>query len=442
VTGITLDEPRVRLVQNKEGVWNFASLGAHAAAAAPAARESGAAQAPADLAADKVKIVNGTVSIAMGAAKPIEADSLNVEVGPLALNAAVPLKLEMKIAGGGTIALQGKIGPPAEKDATQTPLELTAQVKGLDLERTGLLGPVSAIAAVADFDGTLTSDGKTVKFKGKAAGSKMRFSAKAPATPKPVRADLDASYEIARRTGVLHSMTVRTGAAATHLAGKFDLASATPAFDMHMAGERMPVDDLAELLPSFGIVLPQGAKLQGGTLNVGLAVHGTAARPLAHGEVALAETTLANFDLASQMKSLASLAGLKDSKNTVIQELSATVDSGAEGIKVDALKLDVPAIGQLTGNGTVSPDNELNFEMVANVAREAGVLGVAARGIGAATKQQGVPFKVTGPAENPKVSPELGKFVKGELGLTKPKSAADVMNTVQGLSGLFKKKTN
>lgn len=437
VTGITIGEPQVRLIQNKKGIWNYSSFGTTAEKPVTPPEPS----APLNLSVQQVKIDNGrVVHLREGQiGKPLEFQAVNVTVGPISTGVAVPLKVDLKVAGGGTLALQGQVGPPDEKDTTRTHFDLKATIKKLDLEHSGLLGPNPAVAAIADFDGAMRSNGKIVGMKGKLTADKARFSAKAPQAPKPIEIDIDTAYELAQHEGAVHSMTLHSGAAALRITGSFNLAGETPSLNAHATGDAMPVDDLQALLPSFGVVLPSGARLQGGTLKVTLSVSGTAARPLGTGSVALENTKLVGYDLATQMKTLSALAGIKGAQDTAIQLFGSNLDSGPEGVKATGLKLVVPALGELAGDGTVSPNNDLDFTMVANVNPSAGVIGGLSAVTGAATGQGGLPFKIAGTAAKPSFKPDIGRFVKQKFEPSNALQPGQLSDTVKGLGKLFGK---
>jgi hypothetical protein len=72
------------------------------------------------------------------------------------------------------------------------------------------------------------------------------------------------------------------------------------------------------------------------------------------------------------------------------------------------MKLVVPAIGELTGAGTVSPENALDFKMSASV-HTSGLLAVVGN--------QPIPFTVGGTCAQPVFKPDVkaivGREVKG-----------------------------
>jgi AsmA protein len=128
------------------------------------------------------------------------------------------------------------------------------------------------------------------------------------------------------------------------------------------------------------------------------------------------------------MASIEKFAGIKAGPDTEIQVLSASLRSAPEGTSAQDMKLVVPAIGELSGAGTVSPANELNFKMSA-IVHTSGLLAVVGN--------KPIPFTVSGTASEPVFKPDLGAVVKEEVkGLEK-----DIGKAADGLvDGLFGRK--
>ncbi len=117
-----------------------------------------------------------------------------------------------------------------------------------------------------------------------------------------------------------------------------------------------------------------------------------------------------------------------------------------EGIRSDNLNLVLPAIGTLTGNGTMSPDHALDFKMVAHLSMSGSPLGgVASLIAGGGQKGGGIPFKIQGTASNPVVVPDMagaaGGLAKGIISTPQDgtKAGQDLGNALSGLLGKKKK---
>jgi AsmA protein len=132
---------------------------------------------------------------------------------------------------------------------------------------------------------------------------------------------------------------------------------------MNLNGPKMPVSELAALLPALGVVLPNGSSLEGGTASVKLDMEGAVERLVTTGSVSLDNTRLAGFDMGKKLSVIEALAGIHGGQDTEIQTLGAKVRVAPEGTTADNIQLIVPAIGSLDGSGTVSPAKALDFKI-------------------------------------------------------------------------------
>ena len=109
VTGLTLDQPEIVLVETAPGVWNFSTIGA----AAQAAPNNSGAKAPLDLSVKLVKVTNGRLSVSRNGpqSKPVVLEQVEIELKNFSSTAAFPFSLTGKITGGGSIKLDGTAGP-------------------------------------------------------------------------------------------------------------------------------------------------------------------------------------------------------------------------------------------------------------------------------------------------------------------------------------------
>jgi len=193
-------------------------------------------------------------------------------------------------------------------------------------------------------------------------------------------------------------------------------------------GNGMPVDDLEAMLPAVGVVLFPKATLKGGHLNINVDSSGLVDKLVSTGNVKMENTQLANFNLGAKLgAALSALSGKASTGNdTTIQNFSSDVRMSPAGTEANNINLTVPAIGVLTGAGTVSPSNELAFKMKADVA-------------GA-----GIPFGVTGTAQDPKFTPDVkgiaGGLLQGYLNQEKGTGQQQQQNPINNVMGLFGKK--
>jgi AsmA protein len=224
---------------------------------------------------------------------------------------------------------------------------------------------------------------------------------------------------------------VRIGKAVAHLTGDYTGSGETFAVRMKLSGDGMPAPDLEAALPAIGFTLPSGASLRQGTLGVNLTISGPVDRLVIAGPIDLSNVTVAGFDLGGKLGALPALGGVSKSGDTVIQTLAATLRIAPEGIRADGLNLVAPAIGTLTGDGTIAPKGDLNFTMLAKLT------GSAASQVSRVTSlgqpASGIPFKIQGTMANPIFVPDVGRAV-GDLARD-PETAKKAASALRGLFG-------
>lgn len=425
VTHLTLNQPEIALVKSANGEkWNFSSLGNNAAESKPAEQPAAGSSNP-NLSVAKLSVKDGrlTVSQAGSADKPKIYDKVNITVTNFSFTSSFPFTMSADLPGGGSLNLDGSAGPINGGDAALTPLNAKVTVKSMNLAQSGFIDPASGIAGVANFDGTVASDGKEAKTNGTLKVTDLKVAAKGSPAGRPVDITYAADYNLKKQDGDVSQCDVAMGKAVQHLTGTYDAHGKVTSINMKLNGDAMPVDDLEAMLPALGVVLPPKASLKGGDLNVHLAIVGPVDKLVITGTIKMENTALANFDLGSKLSSISALSGKQTGNDTTIRNFSSDVRVAPEGTQANNINLDVPAIGVVTGGGTVSPANALAFKMSADVA-----------GLN-------VPFSVEGTTSDPKFIPDVKGMATGLLknalgGQGKP----GAQNPLGGLSGLFGKK--
>jgi len=457
VTDLTLNQPQISLVRSENGEkWNFSSLGMKSATQAPSGQptpaESRKMTQPASepsssgnpsLTVAKLVVHDGrlTVSRAKSGEKPRVYDKVNMEVKDFSFTSSFPFTVTANLPAGGTLKLEGKAGPINPNDAALTPLQAKVSVQHMDLAASGFIDPASGISGVADFEGTITSDGHEAKTAGTLKATKLQVVQKGSPAGKPVELQYAVAADLVKQSGRLTQGDVAMGKAVAHLTGTYDAHGATTMVNMKLSGQGMPVDDLEAMLPALGVVLPPKSTLKGGTLNTNLAIEGPVNRLVTSGTVRLENSALAGFNLGSRLQAVSALSGKTTGGNdTTIQNFSSDVHVAPDGTRAENINLTIPAFGVLTGAGTVSSSNALNFKMNANLSGGA-VTGVAQMA-GLGSKGGSIPFFIQGTTSDPKFVPDVKGMAGGMLqqALQGNKANPGQTNPLSGLSGLFKKK--
>lgn len=412
VTSLTVDKPEITLLKNAAGKWNYSTLGG----ATPKAASEPAGKSAPDVSVDKLKIVDGTVRV--GRSGHSAGQSVYQKVNLVARNispqSAIPFDLSAEMPGGGALELEGQAGPLDQTDAARSPLDAKLTLKHVDLGTTGFADPSSGLAGVLDFDGQVKSDGRHLHSEGKAKATNLRVIKGGQAAKQPVALDYKSDYGLESETGTINA-NLHTGNSLTNASGTLNTKGEDLLANLKIAGKNMAVDDVAGLLPAFGVILPSGAQLQGGNINMDLAAEGPLDRLVINGPMNITGTRLTGFNLGSKLGALAAFTGVKGSPDTLIQTFSSGLRVAPEGIRADNIVLDVPSLGMLTGNGVIASDNSLDFKMVLKLSSGANNMLGSLTGVSMSAQSNGLPFLIEGKTSNPVFRPDVSGVVKSNL---------------------------
>jgi len=473
VTGVTIASPQVTLLHNPAGVWNYSSLGGSAAKAeAKKAPASSGASNAADISIKKLTLSDGTIIVgATSSQKRSTYDHVDVTASDVSITSKFPVTVTADLPSGGKFKLDGTVGPVDQADAEFTPLDAKLTISSLNIASTGFVDSSLGLGGIVDLDANLSSQGGEAQVKGTMKFSKALLVAGGSPAGVPVTVNFATKYNLRKNSGVLEPSTLNIGGAAAHLNGTYQTTGEFTAVNIKLNAKDMPAKDLEAFLPALGVNLPKGANLTAGTLNTDLAIAGPSNKMVTSGTVGLFNGVLAGFDLGSKISSVASLAGIKSTKDLNIEKLTSNVRVAPDGIKADDFLAVLPAIGNLTGAGTVNSKNALDFKMLATLTKEAssaatsgGGAGSAAGGLGellstvtggggsACSEGLKVPFQIQGTTADPKFIPDVGGLAKdlfkSQLGCIGGKSSAGATkaqgqnpaDAINALGGLFKKK--
>jgi len=436
VTHIEIDQPEITLLRNQAGVWNFSSLGNQAAQSKKAESSS----SPGNLTVARLDLTGGKITMGWIPAKrkPVVYDKVNISMRDFSFAKAFPVTLSMALPGGGSVKLDGTMGPINSADTSLTPLQAKLNMSKLDLAQSALVDPELGITGTAEFDGTLNSDGHLAKSTGTLKATGLKLVPKGSPAGRPLQLVYTLEHDLQKEAGRLLQGDVSMGKALAKLTGTYDMKGDTTSVRMKLIGQGMPVDELEAMLPAVGVVLPSGSQLKGGTLNLDLDSAGPLDKLVTAGSVRLSNSQLAGFNLGSKMSAISALTGKAQTGNdTAVQNASTDVRMAPEGTRLDKINLVIPALGTVLGAGTVSPSGAVDFKMSANLSGGAvtgitQLAGLGGKGSGA------IPFTIQGTTSNPTFMPDVKGMVNSQLkGLLQP---GNQNNPLGGLTGLFGKK--
>lgn len=416
ITRLTIDTPSINLLHAENGRWNFSSIGGAPASAGQSPQQVSALP---DLTVGALDIIEGNASVSSVPAvrKPFVYSAINLSVKKFSFLKSFPFSLSATLPASGSLALTGTAGPLSQKNAADTPFQAKLQLKAFDPVAAGVLDPAAGISMKVDIGSDLISDGTSLISRGKIEADRLKLSRSGAPAPHPVNIDYEVSDDLGAETGKITDISIHAGAVAARITGTYRLTPQTALLDLHLSAPSLPIDQVEELLPTFGIKLPTGSKLAGGTLTADLAASGPVASLTVAGPVEVDNTTLQGFDLGSKIEGLNLL---KSGKGTEIQTLRTKVHSTPQTTEFGDIYGNLPQLGSATGSGTVSSSEALDFKMIATLSSNNAVGAVANQAVNAVSgivggflhptakpaakpANRGIPITITGTASSPSI---------------------------------------
>ncbi len=431
VTSFTATDPAVHLVHAANGTWNFSSFGtANASNTAKTANASNNAKAPSapgnagekssmpQLTVQSFQVANGTVTVTRVSAegKPAVYTQVDLNAKNFSFASRFPFTLSAHLPGNGTLKLDGQAGPIATGDASLTPFDATLELKQFNPVAAGVVDPSQGLSMVADANAKLTSDGRNMTMTGTLRANGLKVSRQGTPAQQPLDMAYDLIYNLQSRVLTVQSLQPRMGNVAVNTKGTVDLAGKEPILKLQTAGGGLPIDQVEALLPAFGVQLPSGSKLQGGTLGFNLSISGPANAAVVSGPVTIDNTRVAGFNLGSKIQGL---NGVNTGNATLVRSLRTNLTDAPSGVRTDNVVLVVPGLGTATGAGTISPSNMLNYKLLLKLDSGVGTLGMVNNLVGqriSTATANGIPLTVTGPASNPGFHADLSSLLKNNAG--------------------------
>ena len=437
IESFAINQPTVNLIHGTNGKWNVSTLGANAP-------KSQGGPAP-EFKVGKFAIKNGTMTVQYQGTrtKPAVYSNVDVTATDISLTSAFPYQVSATPPGGGSLDVKGNFGPLSQSQAAQTPLTAGLKVQNLDLAASGLVDPASGMRGKVNIDANLNSDGRTAKLDGHATGTGLCLVQGCSPAKEPLNMDFATNYNLAQQTGALTKGILKLGSSAASLGGTYNMSGASTRLDTKVDATNMAVNDIAGILPAIGIILPSGASLEGGTANAHATITGPVDGLVTAGSVDINNTKLTGYDLGSKLAALSKLAGVQSAKETIIQLFSSNVRISPQVTQVSDLKLVLPAIGSLAGDGVINHNNKINFKMTAQLQTQGNALGALTQAVGYGGKNATIPFHITGTTSSPVFTPDVagavGGFLSGAQGQQQQTKPGNLLNDLGGLFGKKKK---
>lgn len=455
VRSFEVDAPQIHLIRGEDGIWNYSTLshgagqsGIGSQSSPQGSQASSKANLP-DLPVDLIVIKDGVAKMETLPLQknPQVYDHLDVRLEHFSLAKGFPFTVSASLPGDGHIGVSGTVGPINSQDAAATAFDARISIQHLDPVLDGYADPESGISMIAGLDAHVVSDGVNVTSSGKVSAEHLVVLKGGRAAPHPIDISYEIGHSLKGDRGQISDLALHTGSVAIHVKGTYELAENVPVFDLKLAAESIPIDGLQALMPAIGVKLPDGATLKGGTLTAHFDIKGSAKDNVISGSYEIKNTELMGYNLGSKIVGIAALGGIKTGDNTAIDISRANIRITKAGSESTNIYSVLPALGESTGSGKVSPAGVLDFHLISKVTSAKGLNKV---GISLLTKLNstsaaekpsdaaGIPINITGTAEKPVITADVSGLMKGNAAALRGKGAA----LLDKAGHLFSKKKN
>ena len=428
ITKLIIQKPSINLLHAENGRWNFSSIGSASSSVSQSPQQVSALP---DLTVGELDIKDGSASVSSLPAErqPFVYSAINLTVKQFSFLKSFPFELSATLPASGSLDLTGNAGPLSQKNAADTPFQAHLHLTAFDPVASGVLDPSAGITMKVDLTSDLVSDGTSLISRGKVEADHLQLARTGAPAPHPVDIDFEVTDALDANTGKISNISVHAGAVAARVTGTYKITPKTILLDLHLAATSLPIDQVEQLLPTFGVRLPTGSRLSGGTLTANLAVNGPASATTITGPIDVENTTLQGFDIGSKIQGLNLF---KSGGGTQIQTLRTTVNSSPQTTQFNEIYGNLPQIGTASGGGAVSPSGALDFKMVATLSSNNAVGAVANQAMNtvqsyiggflhpnakpaATNTNRGIPLTITGTASSPTIRANVAGALKSVL---------------------------
>ena len=425
--GFQIESPQINLIRAANGTWNFSSIGRRINASdkpvggAPANAGSGSSRSAAPtvppFSVTLIEVENGRVAVTTLPAQgePSVYENVNVTVRDFSFASQFPFELSANLPGDGALSVKGKLGPISGDDVATTPAEAKISLKHLDPVAAGFLNPDAGVSLVADVETHAVSDGEALTANGTSELENLKLRKGATPASKPIEIAYGLTHKLKENSGQIEDASIRLGDSAIHASGTYQPAESgigDPLLNLKLSGENLPINELQQLMTAAAVRLPNGSVLKGGTLSLNLAVHGQAKALAIAGPMAFANTRLVGFDVGSKIHGIAALSGIKTGDTTEFERLRLNVRMTNAGVVAERIDAVISGMGELTGSGTVSAADQLDFNLTLKGASAKGIgkvgVGLLSTLNGGTGGKSGVPIRITGTPDDPNITADVG----------------------------------
>jgi uncharacterized protein involved in outer membrane biogenesis len=292
IQSLNLKNPKVQLIRNPQGLWNFSTLGAQ-----PSKPEE---QKGGGFVLSNLKITNGQVTLIdeqkrfRGVYNNIDASLHGYQPGK-----AFDFSVALHLPGPGTetLALSGTAGPIDQSDMLKTPFDGKLQMKEVSLggiqkvldakSLEGIAGSASGNIALKNLNGSLSSEGVIELKDGAVRNVKIGY---------PISLDYRFTDQLATDDVHIDRARLLLGPTPLSIAGDIHGGAKPPNLDVQLNTQNASIAEVARLASAFGVAFNPNMTVNG-KLTADLRAQGPLSQPALNGTVSGKDIHVSGGDL-------------------------------------------------------------------------------------------------------------------------------------------------
>jgi uncharacterized protein involved in outer membrane biogenesis len=296
---LELDRPRIELVKDAQGVWNFSSLGQQAKTSARQPAASGQVEL------DHLLMTDGQVGISDQQQRKSRAvyDHIDLDIRDFAPDRQFSLKVSTLLPGAvkQAVLLEGTAGP-IQQDILSTPFDGRLHVDQVPTATAAsfLNTPaLNAIEAVVSGEAKVRNSGRKLDSSGAIRLDDLHVHN--VNVGYPVTLDYDASNDTATGMIQIRRGDAKLGSTPVTFQGWINTRPSPPQMDVKLETENASIAEAARLASAFGAAFFPGTDVTG-KMNLNLQAQGTAGHPVLNGKLSARDLEISSKDLSKPVK--------------------------------------------------------------------------------------------------------------------------------------------
>jgi hypothetical protein len=276
IDSLELTRPSVELVRNKQGVWNFSTLGPKASPAGTPGKTGSEAPSKGGVALGKLVIRDGQLGITDLQTSNVRTgyDHIDLTLADFAPGKPFSFDLAAHMQGKGNqeVRLKGDAGPLAA-DSEKTPfhgdiavkeVEIASLMKFFDSKAvTSANGVLSGETKITNQDGIVTANGTMNLDHARINDIDIGY---------PIKADYKLSTKVAQSLITIEEAKAQLGQTPLSVAGTLNTGGRVPVMDLKVKSGDVSIAEIARLASAFGVAFGKGTTVNG---RVSADVHAT-----------------------------------------------------------------------------------------------------------------------------------------------------------------------